>query len=90
MNGIKNCPVTVADITLAEKIFGKDIASLKGKLKRTTPFPVIDNTIKIPKEIIQYQKNVDLCFDLMFVNGLVFFTSVSKHLMYHTAKYIPN
>ena len=72
MNGIKNCPVTVADITLTKKIFGKDIATLKGKLKRTTPLPDIDNTIAIPKELIKQQKNVNLCFNLMYVNGLAF------------------
>jgi len=31
MNSIKNCPVTIDDINLADKIFGKDIDSLKGK-----------------------------------------------------------
>jgi len=31
MNAIKDCPVTVDDIILAEKIFGPDVASLKGK-----------------------------------------------------------
>jgi len=31
MNAIKDCPVTVYDIILAEKIFGPDVASLKGK-----------------------------------------------------------
>ena len=72
INGIKNCPVTVANITLAEKIYGKDIATLKGKLKRTTPLPIINNTIAISKELIEHQKNVDLCFDLMHVNGLAF------------------
>ena len=31
INAIKDCPVTVDDIILAEKIFGPDVASLKGK-----------------------------------------------------------
>ena len=34
INRVKNCPITVDDINLAEKIFGADIANLKGKLKR--------------------------------------------------------
>ena len=30
-NLIKNCPITIEDINVAEKIFGKDISSIKGK-----------------------------------------------------------
>ena len=56
MNSIKNYPVTVADIILAEKIFGKNIATLKRKLKRTTPLPVINNTSKSPKNLIHCYK----------------------------------
>ena len=31
MNAIRNCPVTAEDVTMAEKIFGLDITTLKGK-----------------------------------------------------------
>jgi hypothetical protein len=37
MNVIKNCPVTVEDINIAEKIFGPDVSSLKGKFTRRKP-----------------------------------------------------
>ena len=30
-NLIKNCPVMVEDVTIAEKIYGPDISALKGK-----------------------------------------------------------
>ena len=33
-NFIKNCPVTVEDINIAEKIYGPDIGTLKGKSVR--------------------------------------------------------
>lgn len=36
-NAIKNCPVTVEDVNIAEKIFGLDIYTLKGKATRTKP-----------------------------------------------------
>ena len=35
MNMIGNNPVTVEDINIAEKVYGKDIGALKGKTTRT-------------------------------------------------------
>jgi hypothetical protein len=31
MNAIRNCPVTIRDVEIAEEIFGPDIGALKGK-----------------------------------------------------------
>jgi hypothetical protein len=36
-NQIKDCPVTVDDVLAANKIWGKDIAAIKGKTTRTKP-----------------------------------------------------
>ena len=40
MNGIKNCPVTVANIKNSEKIYGLAISRLKGVSVRRNPKPV--------------------------------------------------
>ena len=34
---LKNCSITVEDVNNAEKIFGKDVAAMKGKLTRKKP-----------------------------------------------------
>jgi hypothetical protein len=34
MNAIQNCPVTVEDVNILEKIFEPDMSSLKGKWTR--------------------------------------------------------
>ena len=52
INGVRNCPITIEDINIAEKIYGKDIASLKGKLKQQKSIPVISEIIEIPKELM--------------------------------------
>ena len=52
INEVKNCPITIRDINIAEKIYGKDIASLKGKLKQQKLLPVVSEAIEIPRELI--------------------------------------
>ena len=51
MNAIKDCPITLQDIDIAEQIFGKDINTLKGKTVHNKPIPIIQNYIQVPKEI---------------------------------------
>ena len=88
MNTIGNNPVTTKDIVLAEKIFGADVGSLKGKTTRTRPVPVVEDTIEIPRILISSQQNITLCIDGMKVNGLVFLTTISRNLYYRTAQFI--
>jgi hypothetical protein len=90
MNAIRNCPVTIDDILIAEKVFGPDIGTLKGKSTRQKPAPIVQEYVDIPKELILAQENVTLCIDTMFVNGLPFLTTVSRNIMYRTAQFLPN
>jgi hypothetical protein len=46
MNSILNCPVTMDDINLAERIFGPDVASLKVKSTRSRPMRVVSDIIE--------------------------------------------
>jgi hypothetical protein len=52
-NIIKNCPVTANDVNIAEKIFGGDIGTLKGKSTRNRPTPVKDDLVEIPPELLE-------------------------------------
>ena len=89
MNTIANCPVTIPDVDLAEKIFGKDIASLKGRTTRHKPTPVVHNIVEIPSELMNSQRNVDLCFDTVFINGMPFLSTISKRIKYRTIEWVP-
>jgi hypothetical protein len=56
MNTIANYPVTINDIDLAEKIYDKDVSSIKGKTTRQKITPVIQNIVDIPPELKNAQK----------------------------------
>jgi hypothetical protein len=82
MNAIKNNPVTTEDVDIAEKIFGPDLATLKGKTTCHAPVPVSEDRIEIPRELIMAQYSVTLCLHGMKVNDISFLTMISKNLMY--------
>ena len=74
-NFIKNCPVTVDDINTAEKIYGPNIGTLKGKSVRRRPPVVRQDNIEIPEEILQLEDEIILYIDNMFVNDLLLLTT---------------
>ena len=65
---IANCPVTVDDIKLAEKIYGTDIATLKGKTVRKQPKPVVIDCVSVPKDILETHQEVTITADIMLIN----------------------
>ena len=89
MNLIFNNGVTNADITLAEKIFGNDASTIKGKFTRSKPIPVVEDLIDIPSELISVQQDVTLAMDGLQVNGLKFLSTISLNIYYRTANYLP-
>jgi hypothetical protein len=76
MNAIKNCPVTTEDVNNAEKIFGADMSSLRGKSTRRKSTPVQEDVIEIPEELILQNCEIDLCIDIMYVNECGFMTTI--------------
>jgi len=90
MNMITNNPITTKDVDLAERIFGTDRGTIKGKTTRRKPIPVVEDMIDIPSELVQVQEDVILTLDGMTVNSLKILTTISKHLYYRTAHYMPS
>jgi hypothetical protein len=84
MNIIKNCPVTVEDVNIADKMCGPDMSSLKGKSVRQKPKPVRKDLIEIPKELIEQHKDIELCMDTMYVNECGMLTAIDKTLKYRS------
>jgi hypothetical protein len=56
INKIKDIPVKVQDIDVALKIWGKNIAALKGKTIRRKTIPVARDYVKVTLELMKLHK----------------------------------
>jgi hypothetical protein len=63
-NQIMDCPVTVQDVENAFKLWGKNVAALKGKTPRSKPHPVTEDLVKVPTELLKLHKNAFLTVDV--------------------------
>ena len=74
-NLIKNCPITVKDINICEKVCDKSIAALKGKTVHTTPLEVKTNAILVPKRLPRLHQEITLEGHAHFINHQTFVTT---------------
>jgi hypothetical protein len=74
--------VTIQDIDVAKNIWGKNIATLKGKTTRSKTHPVARDYVKVPKELLKLHKEVFLTTDIFFMNKIPFFYTSSKNMFY--------
>ncbi len=81
-NQIKDCPVTVQDVDVALKTWGKNVAALKGKTTRCKPNPVARDFVKLPTALLKLHKEVFLTVDIFFVNQIPFFLTVSRKICF--------
>ena len=82
MGGIQNCPVRLADVDIAESIFGPDMATLKGKSVRKKPKPVLEDWVELPRELHMKHMRVELCMDIMYINGVAFMCTIDRTICY--------
>ena len=68
------------DINICEDIFGPDIYSLKGKTVRSNPKVVVNDYIEVPRELITTHQDVELCADIMYIQGVMFLVAISKNI----------
>jgi hypothetical protein len=87
-NQIKDCPVTVQDIDVARKIWGKTIAALKGKTTRSKSIPVDRDYIKVPMELMKLHNEVLLTTDIFFVNKIPFFLTLSRKIFFTAVNHL--
>ena len=89
-NQIKDCPVTVTDIEVAQKIWGKSIAALKGKTTCSKLSIVAPDSIKILSKLLNLHKEVFLTADIFFVNNIPFFLTYSWKICFMSVSHLAN
>ncbi len=89
MNLLPECPIFSSDIVNANKIFGPDLANIRGKSTRCKPEHVHADIVEIPQQILDLQKYVTLTTDVMFVNSVPFLVSSSRHINLTTIEHTP-
>ena len=88
MNLIRDAKITTTDINLAEKAFGPDVGSMKGKTARSRPLPAQSNLIDIPHELLRINEDIVLSIDGLSVNTLKFLTTISHDVFYRTGQHL--
>ena len=69
---------------------GPEVNDLRGKTVRTTPqrAPGAEAILAIPDDILDLHKNITLCIDFFFVDGITFLTTVSRDIRFITVEYM--
>ena len=81
---ISNYPISVADTSNVEKIYGTYMASIKGNSKSSNPSPVIKDGIRIPSKIYKNNSNIELWIDIIYIYGVSFMVSIEIQVKYRS------
>ena len=71
-----------------EKNYGPDIGCLKGKITQQKADTIQNDYIKIPRELILQHEQAALFMDMLYINGMAFLATFSKHIQYHTIEWV--
>ena len=89
-NVIINCPVTANDVDIDNTIYGPIIENLKGKTARTKPNPVVTNYVDVPPAVLDSNKYITLSANILFINRISFYATISRHIKFTTVEAIPS
>ena len=87
---ILKCPVTVDDVDRANTVYGPRIKNLKSKTTRTKSKPVVTDYVDVPPAVLDSNKDTTLLADIIFVNPIPFYATISRHIKFTTVEAIPS
>jgi hypothetical protein len=87
---VDECPVSMEDAEIAQKIWGPSIASLKGKTVCTKAVPVKTDIVQVPVKIRDLHQEVTLTIDVFFVNKIPFLITLSGKITFTTVTHLSN
>ena len=58
------------------------MVSLSGNSTRRKPRPIIKDYILIPSEIYKNNANIELCIDVIYINGVAFMVYIEWQVKY--------
>ncbi len=76
------------NVNAAEVIWGRSVLKMKGNTVRRNGKRVAQSIIKVPKELIKLQQDVELAIDCFFVNKHIFFTTYSTKICFTTVTHL--
>ena len=89
-NYIPNCHLTSDDAERAELIYGKDVATIKGRSTQTKGQSKQHvQTVGIPLDIMEQYRDITLCVDVLFVQQMPFLHTISRHIQFKTVTALP-
>ena len=62
---------------------------MRGETVRQRPERVVPEYLEIPKDFYRLHHFVTLTADFMFVNGIPFFTTLSRYIRFGTSEHVP-
>jgi hypothetical protein len=85
-----NCPIEPQDIRNADIVFGPSLFALKGKAVRRANMVVNVNNNHVPLEIMDKCEDLVICGDIMFVNKIPFFITITRKLNFGAVETFKN
>jgi len=68
VGGVPGLDVTTEDVKAADVIWGRSVLKMKGKIVRRNGKCMAQSFVKVPKELIKLQQDVEFAIDCFFVN----------------------
>jgi len=78
-----NVPVTISDFHNAEAIWGKDLASLKGKSVRIQPKTVVVDPTKV-----NIDKKLVMSLDIFYLGNMMFLLSITRRIQMYMVTHV--